>query len=337
MMARENREGEHSERADPAFHCELRARPQVRGSATVCQTVRKRNPVPLNSCEVARKRTIGAAVLAVTLVTSASLFADRRDQKAADYYTDAVALIKKGKYRDGIAKLDAALKLGATEPNEMQGTETRYLVRKYDPFYWLGVAQMELGLDDQALRNFEKSEQAEVVKNWKEEWTDLQRRKKILLAKLEAPVPPTAVPQHPTATAVVVAPPTPAPPTPVPAPIRITLPTPVAGLPTPAAAKPTPPPDVHASLTTALQAYADRDWKAVARALDAARNAEPKAPQPDVVECASYATRYLLEGEKDPAMLERAKQSLAAWRKKVGPSRPLPAFLSPKLREVLKR
>lgn len=285
---------------------------------------------------MATKLALGAAVLAVTLVTSPALFADRRDQKAADLYTEAVGLIKKGRYREGIKNLEAALARGATEPNEMQGEETRYLARRYDPYYWLGVAQMELGLDEQALQNLEKSEQVGLVKKWKEEWSDLQRRRAVLLKKLEAAVP-TPLAARPAATAIVVLPsPTlVSQATPTPLSIHITRPT--EGPPTPVVAKPTPVLDLRGSLTTALQAYADRNWDGVTRALDAARKADPNAPQPDVVACAAYATRFILEGEKDPALLDKAKQSLAAWRKKVPAARPLPAFLSPKVREVLKR
>src|SRR6185503_12210662 len=108
----------------------------------------------------------------------------RRDQKAADLYHDGVELIRKGKYREGAKKMSEALQRGATEPNEQQGSETRYLERKYDPYYWLAVAQMELGLEEQALTNLEKSETFGVVKKWPEEYGDLKRRRATLETKL---------------------------------------------------------------------------------------------------------------------------------------------------------
>ncbi len=158
----------------------------------------------------------------------------------------------------------------------------------------------------------------------------------VLLKKLEAPAA-TPVLSRPTATAIVVLPsPTPVP-QPTVAPFAIKVTKPKEGIPTPIAARPTPVLDLHASLTAALQASADHNWDGVTRALDAARKANPNAPQPDVVACAAYATRYFLEGEKDPTLLEKSKQSLASWRKKVGSSRPLPAFLSPKVRTLLER
>ncbi|MEO6323820.1 MAG: hypothetical protein ABIT01_09215 [Thermoanaerobaculia bacterium] len=160
---------------------------------------------------LARAATIG--LLLVLLAPEAR--ADRRDQVAADRYNDGVALIKKGRYREGAAKIQEAVARGATEPNEEQGTETRYLARRYDPYYWLGVAQMEMGLSDQALANFEKSESIvpagrsrAVILGWREEYADLQRRKKQLLATLEAALPPTPAPSPTKAPALVITLPT---------------------------------------------------------------------------------------------------------------------------------
>src|SRR5215470_13782131 len=173
-----------------------------------------------------------ALLVALGLAFTATLRADRRDQKAADLYHDGVELIRKGKHKEGARKIGEALQRGATEPNEQQGSETRYLERRYDPYYWLGVAQMEMGLEEQALTNFEKSETFGVVKKWPEEWTDLKKRKGVLETKLALnlpPVPPTPLPAAPTATpaAVIAAlPPTrapipAAPPTETPIAIRI--------------------------------------------------------------------------------------------------------------------
>ncbi|MBI5441774.1 MAG: hypothetical protein HY900_11265, partial [Deltaproteobacteria bacterium] len=103
-----------------------------------------------------RRLVFGAVALALTLFSLVAS-ADRRDQRAADLYTEGVKLIRQGKYREGAAKVNAALARGATEPVEAQGSETRFLARPYDPYYWLGVAQMETGLTEQALANLERS------------------------------------------------------------------------------------------------------------------------------------------------------------------------------------
>ena len=150
-----------------------------------------------------------AAGLALLLLGSPAT-ADRRDQKAADLYTEGVKLIRQGRYREGAEKVNSALARGATEPVEAQGTERRFLARPYDPYYWLGVAQMETGLIEQALANFEKSativpkgRSRPVLADSPAEWADLERRRAEILARMEAP-PPTAV-------AVAAAEPTPTP------------------------------------------------------------------------------------------------------------------------------
>lgn len=142
-----------------------------------------------------RRAQAAAAALALLLLSPA-VRADRRDQKAADLYTEGVKLIRQGKYREGAAKVNAALALGATEPVEEQGSESRFKARPYDPYYWLGVAQMETGLVEQALSNFEKSStmipkgrKQPVLADAPTEWADLQRRKALLLASLEVPTP----------------------------------------------------------------------------------------------------------------------------------------------------
>lgn len=144
------------------------------------------------------RRWAGIA-LALALVAPAAS-ADRRDQRAADLYTEGVKLIRLGRYREGAAKVNAALARGATEPVEAQGSETRFLARPYDPYYWLGVAQMETGLTEQALSNFERSSTMipkgrtqPVLADAPAEWEDLRRRRAVLLASLEVPTPVVAV------------------------------------------------------------------------------------------------------------------------------------------------
>jgi tetratricopeptide (TPR) repeat protein len=150
-----------------------------------------------------------SAALALILLAPASS-ADRQDQRAADLYSEGVKLIRKGRYREGAERVNAALARGATEPVEAQGSETRFLARPYDPYYWLGVAQMETGLSEQALANFEKSStmipkgrSQPVLADAPREWEDLKRRRGLLLASLETPTParvaaPPPLPATPT-------------------------------------------------------------------------------------------------------------------------------------------
>lgn len=141
-------------------------------------------------------RLLAAAGLAALLLPAPAR-ADRRDQKAADLYTDAVSAIEKKKYREAAKLLQDALARGATEPNEQQGSQSRYLVYQYDPYYWLGVAFMELKEDDKALVNFEKSESYGVIRKWGPMHQDLLRRKDAL-EKRSAPVVAAATPPPPT-------------------------------------------------------------------------------------------------------------------------------------------
>lgn len=142
------------------------------------------------------RRSVVASAALVLFVLAPVALADRRDQRAADLYTEGVKLIRQGKYREGAAKVNAALARGATEPVEAQGSESRFQARPYDPYYWLGVAQMETGLSEQALVNFEKSftmvpkgRSQPVLADAPAEWEDLKRRKGLLLASLEVPTP----------------------------------------------------------------------------------------------------------------------------------------------------
>jgi len=130
-------------------------------------------------------RLIAAGVL--ILGSASPALADRRDQRAADLYADAVGLIEARQHREAIPLLLAALARGASEPNENQGAETRFLVYRYDPYYWLGVAFMETGQDDKALLSFEKSEVYGVLKRWPEDHEDLVRRRALLEARTPAP------------------------------------------------------------------------------------------------------------------------------------------------------
>lgn len=181
-------------------------------------------------------RTALALSLSLALLSPGLSRADSRDQKAADLYEEARDLIRKGDHKKGAQLLKQAIDRGATEPVERQGSETRYLAERYDPYYWLGRAQMELGLDDQALLSFEKSESFGVIKGWKEEWTDLSRRRALLLAKRPPPTPTpglalAAATPVPTAHVAVVVPPTPVPalPTPTQVVVALVVPTRAAG------------------------------------------------------------------------------------------------------------
>ena len=353
-----------------------------------------------------------AGLLLIGLVAVSPALADRRDQDAADNYRDAVGLIEKKRYQEGINLLQKALASGAVEANEQQGSQTRFIVSQYDPYYWLGVALMELGDDEKALINFEESERQAVVKRWPAVYKDLVRRRKVLEERLSvAPALPTKPPMivrpEPSPT-VVAAPTSTLPPLPSPTLVpdvpsipsagplrggpgtdsgaaalvaadgirffmrdvdswlaRADLPSVVRPLlqeqrKTAAAAleagkRTGSPPGVEARLAAVRAAWAklalpalrdgyleraietslQRDWTASIEAMEAARRADPAAPQPDLLRAILLATRYLTEERRDPQLLTGAQQAHRAWRMKVGPSRPLPSLASPAIRRLL--
>ncbi len=356
------------------------------------------------------------AAILVLLLVALPVAANRRDQKAADFFTEGVRLIKAGKYAEGAQKMRAALER-ASEPTDEQGSTTRFLARRYDPYYWLGVAQMEMGLDDQALQSFESSlgivpvgRKEALVKGWPEEYADLQRRMATLARKLEAPVvaearpsPRPVPPVEPTLPAAALPSPSPPvlqPPAATPTPFTIRIATGPASL--PSSPSPTPATSLAAldalisryrvlmaddvlgaeaarllgarvvklestrtrqanpgsvdkivaaegrhfeasvaptllvtALQAALDAFGRQDWAGVKSHIQRARTVDPASPRADILECASLATRYVLEGRKTDTQLSAARVSLASWRARVGSTRPLPAILSPGIRALL--
>ncbi|MCC6132455.1 MAG: hypothetical protein IT186_21230 [Acidobacteria bacterium] len=150
------------------------------------------------------RAVIRCGLVGLCLLITGLVLADRRDQKAADYYTDAVNAIKKKDHKKGIELLLKALERGATEPNEQQGSQTRFLVYQYDPYYWLGVAFMETGDDEKAQLYFDQSEKYGVIKKWSDLYGDLQKRKAAIEGRLAQNLPPPT----PTAIRIVIAPPT---------------------------------------------------------------------------------------------------------------------------------
>ncbi|MCK6685297.1 MAG: hypothetical protein L6R30_23075 [Thermoanaerobaculia bacterium] len=132
--------------------------------------------------------SFGALLVSVVLCSSTPLHADRRDQRSADSYSDAVSLIVRGKNEEAIPLLLGVLWRGAREPNESQGSQTRFLVYRYDPYYWLGIAFMESGDDERALLCFGKSELYGVIRKWPDWYADLTRRQEELQRRFPAPI-----------------------------------------------------------------------------------------------------------------------------------------------------
>ena len=238
-----------------------------------------------------------------------------RDAAVREYELGLEALKKKD-FRVAIDRMNAALATGHIRADERFGT-SRYQLEWYDPYYWLGVAQMEIGEEEAARKNFRLSRESGVIERHPE-FADLLSRMRILderEAIRRAPTPgPTAAPM-PTPAAVSRRPDAPPPPR------RMTE-------------SRTIPPSV-ASLTPLIEAIARGRFRDAETELQRVRAAAPDAAEPELLAAVLFGSRYVLEGSRDSSLLARAKKSLATFRKRGGSSRSEEAWLSPTLRALL--
>jgi tetratricopeptide (TPR) repeat protein len=243
---------------------------------------------------------------------------------AVNAYEQGRQAIRKGNFAAGLDKLKEALATGHTEPKEHFGT-SRNFTDWYDPYYWLGVAYMELGDEPEALRNFQKSRTAGVIEKWPEYRNLLERLDELERRAAARRSPPEERP---------VSAPTPVPgltPSLLPA-----LPPPTvspASTPLPVASPPVEPdPGDLEALLASLSAGA---WEDAERALSRLRARTPETPEADILEAVLAGTRYVLDGSRDQALLGRARKSLAAFRRRGGPKRVESAWISPSLSRAL--
>jgi hypothetical protein len=213
-----------------------------------------------------------------------------------------------------VKRMDEALATGHREPRQNFGT-TRNYVELYDPWYWRGVAKMELGEDEGARADLVRSRDAGVIQKFPA-LSDLLAR----LATLDRRAEAAAASALPT-------------PTPIPAPTpaaTIAAPLPTA-TPPPARTEPAGSGGVERVLTL----FAAGDLDGAEAALAGVKTARPDARETDLLQALILGTRYVLEGESDAALLARARRALAAWRERGGSRRVEEALLSPSLLATL--
>lgn len=272
------------------------------------------------------------ALLFLSWKTEAAETAILPPDAAARAYELGREAVRKKDYVAGIQRLDEALATGHTRPAVNFGT-SRNFVDCYDPYYWLGVAYMELVNETQALANFRKSREAGVIERFPEFASLVERMSVLEKREEERKRPPEATPtpvlivSFPTATP----PPVPTMPPPVPSPDVPATPTPEP----PPAASPLPTPD-PAELTPALAALSAGQWEAAETALARYRERHADAVETDLVESVLFGTRYLLEGKKDTALLAKAKARLASYRRRGGSKKAEEIWISPSLAAALK-
>ena len=244
---------------------------------------------------------------------------------AVKEYDQGIAALKKKDYLTAIQRLNAAISTGHTRPQERFGT-SRYSVDLYDPYYWLGVAHMELGRDGEARDYFRRSREAGVIEKHAE-FGDLVERTRALEAR-EVPSPtPTSPPPSPTPESRV--PPEPELPL---SPRTVPPPAPTA---TPAVSRRGADPANPADLAAVVQAIAAGRLDDAEIVLARLRARSPDAPEMHLLSTVVFGSRYLLDGRRDASLLTRAKQSLESFRRSGGSRRAEEAWLSPALRSAL--
>jgi hypothetical protein len=217
-----------------------------------------------------------------------------------------------------VRKMNDALSTGHTQARTHFGT-TRNFVDLYDPYYWLGVAHMELGELLEAKRNLLLSRSEGVIEGFPES-ADLLGRLGALERREAQPTPAPAVPTptppaEPSPAALVSAP------TVAPAPREEATPAP----------REAPGADPERILTL----FSAGDLAGAEAAVESLRRARPSAREADLLETLVLGTRYVLEGSADPSLLARAKKAFTSWRKRGGSRRSEEALLSPSLLATL--
>ena len=243
-----------------------------------------------------------------------------KDAAVREYELGLEALKKKD-FGAAIDRLNASLATGHTKPDEGFGT-SRYALEWYDPWYWLGVAHMELGHDDEARRCFRLSREGGVIEK-RPEYADLVERTRILDERAAASLRPTRPPP-------LDAPPiVPALPTPPSQPAKSDS---ASSRPSSGAARPG---GKDFSFAPLVEAIAQARFVDAEMELERARQAVPGSAEPELLAAVLFGSRYLLEGSADRRLLERAKRCLATYRQRGGSSRAEEAWLSPPLRALL--
>lgn len=287
-------------------------------------------------CHVARRiprRPGSAAVIAAVLVAFAAPLSAQLilpPDAAVKAYQAGQAAARKKDWPLVVRKMNDALATGHTQARTHFGT-TRNFVDLYDPYYWLGVAHMELGEVLEARRNLLLSRSEGVIDGFPES-ADLlgrlgllERREAQQRMALENPTPAPPAPAAPAAADLVPS-------------VPPTL-SPTSGVPTVPPARgdgiPTPHEAAGVDPERILTLFSAGDFAGAEAAVESLRRARPGALEADLLATLVLGTRYVLEGSADPSLLARAKKAFASWRKRGGSRRSEEALISPSLLAML--
>lgn len=269
----------------------------------------------------------GSCLVFLTLLSSWLLIAQPpilpKDAAVREYELGLDALKKKD-FKTAVERLNAALATGHTRADEGFGT-SRYALEWYDPHYWLGVAYMELGQDNEARRSFQLSREGGVIEK-RAEYADLLERTRILDEREAARRTPTEAP-------FLEAPPSAQPP-PTPRPQGVNPEVTPAARSRPTAARAASK-EAPSSLVPLIRAIADGRFGDAEVELGRARLATPGSADTELLAAVLYGSRYILEGRADERLLAEARRSLASFRQRGGSVRTEEAWISPPLRSLL--
>jgi hypothetical protein len=284
-------------------------------------------------CQAARgipRGPLSVAWIAVGLIALAAPVAAQPilpPDAAVKAYQDGQAAARKRDWPLVVRRMNDALATGHTQARTHFGT-TRNFVDLYDPYYWLGVAHMELGEVLEARRNLLLSRKEGVIDGFPE-FADLLGRLALLdrrEAQLRPVVESTPAPPVQALPAVEVF---------VPTAVPTVAPTPLQALPpSPRGAGPAPETSA-ADSERILTLFAAGDFTGAEAAVERLRRARPDALEAELLATLVLGTRYVLEGRADPALLARARKALASWRRRGGSRSSEAALLSPSLLAAL--
>ena len=262
------------------------------------------------------RRAGAAQVLAVALLALAGRLPAQPilpPDAAVKAYQSGQAAAQRKDWPLVVRKMNEALATGHTQARTHFGT-SRYSVDLYDPYYWLGVAHMELGEVLEAKHNLLHSRSEGVIDGFPE-FADLLGRLGVLErreAQQAAALDPTPAPQAEATPAV-----------------------PTSTAPNPVDPTPTPLDTASADPERILTLFSTGDFVGAEAVVESLRTARPGAREADLLATLVLGTRYVLEGKADPSLLARAKKAFASWHKRGGGRRSEEALLSPSLLATL--
>jgi hypothetical protein len=245
-------------------------------------------------------RLLGAALLILVLPIPAH--ADYKES-----YRKGMEAVDRKQWAEAAKRMQEALAENPKEGESIRLYGSRF--ETYLPYFYLGLALVNTGNCDGAVKAFATSEEQGAIGSTPKRAELVGERKKCEAKVAKAPTPqPTP---HPTPR-----------PAPTPEPTAVPVPTPAARSPEPSLAPttPVPSPEKHAAgpseLLAAARAYFEGRYGEAASALSGAGSGSGRAAaQALLLRSASRYALFRIGGEQDAPLLKRAAEDAAAARR----------------------